>query len=139
SARTALVQRLSLARCNQAASEKRHHRLRIFDRADVRFGSKADIASVPRHVRFTPESGHCSSDRKFFIAAKYNAFGFLSPRCVNSIIFSATNLVMASLLLAQAKRQFPLARKRAGPYSFFITDSSTDQGGEATARQMLCF
>jgi hypothetical protein len=25
---------------------------------DVRFGSKADIASAPRHVRFTPESGH---------------------------------------------------------------------------------
>ena len=25
---------------------------------DVRFGSKADIALGPRHVRFTPESGH---------------------------------------------------------------------------------
>ena len=25
---------------------------------DVRFGSKADIAIRPRHVRFTPESGH---------------------------------------------------------------------------------
>ena len=28
---------------------------------DVRFGSKADIASRPRHVRFTPESGHSSA------------------------------------------------------------------------------
>src|SRR5262249_17968915 len=30
---------------------------------DVRFGSKADICSAKRHVRFTPESGHmrCSS------------------------------------------------------------------------------
>jgi hypothetical protein len=27
-------------------------------RKNVRFGSKADIASVSRHVRFTPESGH---------------------------------------------------------------------------------
>jgi hypothetical protein len=26
--------------------------------AHVRFGSEADIASAPRHVRFTPESGH---------------------------------------------------------------------------------
>jgi hypothetical protein len=30
-------------------------------RLDVRFGSKADIASSPRHVRFTPESGHPSA------------------------------------------------------------------------------
>jgi hypothetical protein len=26
--------------------------------ADVRFGSKADIATSPTNVRFTPESGH---------------------------------------------------------------------------------
>jgi hypothetical protein len=26
---------------------------------NVHFGSKADIAFGPRHVRFTPESGHC--------------------------------------------------------------------------------
>src|SRR6516225_1150009 len=26
--------------------------------ADVRFGSEADIGARPRHVRFTPESGH---------------------------------------------------------------------------------
>src|SRR5262249_22288475 len=25
---------------------------------DVRFGSKADIKVLPRHIRFTPESGH---------------------------------------------------------------------------------
>ena len=31
--------------------------------ADVRFGSKADICSAKRHVRFTPNSGHmrCNS------------------------------------------------------------------------------
>jgi hypothetical protein len=27
----------------------------------VCFGSKADIAKCPRHVRFTPESGHSSA------------------------------------------------------------------------------
>jgi len=27
-------------------------------RADVRFGSKADMCSAKGHVRFTPESGH---------------------------------------------------------------------------------
>jgi hypothetical protein len=26
---------------------------------NVRFGSKADIALSPGHVRFTPKSGHC--------------------------------------------------------------------------------
>jgi hypothetical protein len=26
--------------------------------ADVRFGSKADIAASPTNVRFTPKSGH---------------------------------------------------------------------------------
>ena len=32
--------------------------LRQSEAAHVRFGSKADIASRPLHVRFTPESGH---------------------------------------------------------------------------------
>jgi len=30
-------------------------------RADVRFGSKADISQSPRDVRFTPKSGHGSA------------------------------------------------------------------------------
>src|SRR5215469_4992217 len=33
-------------------------KLRIFHSTDVCFGSKADIALGPRHVRFTPERGH---------------------------------------------------------------------------------
>jgi hypothetical protein len=32
--------------------------LRNFDPANVRFGSKADIAVHSGHVRFTPKSGH---------------------------------------------------------------------------------
>src|SRR5262249_31824985 len=31
------------------------------DRNHVRFGSKADIGACPRHVRFTPKSGHRNS------------------------------------------------------------------------------
>jgi hypothetical protein len=30
---------------------------------DFRNGSKADISACQRHVRFTPESGHCPADR----------------------------------------------------------------------------
>src|SRR5262245_40824958 len=35
----------------------------VRSKTDVRFGSKADICAVKRHVRFTPESGHvrCTS------------------------------------------------------------------------------
>ena len=34
---------------------------------DVRFGSKADMCSAKRHVRFTPESGHvrCKKNVRF--------------------------------------------------------------------------
>ena len=32
--------------------------MRSYIAADVRFGSKADICSATRHVRFTPKSGH---------------------------------------------------------------------------------
>jgi hypothetical protein len=32
--------------------------LRDFGDANVRFGSKADIASINRDVRYSPESGH---------------------------------------------------------------------------------
>ena len=32
--------------------------MRSYIAADVRFGSKADICSAKRHVRFTPNSGH---------------------------------------------------------------------------------
>ena len=31
---------------------------RVGPRSNVRFGSKADICSAIRHVRFTPKSGH---------------------------------------------------------------------------------
>ena len=32
--------------------------------ANVRFGSKADIGARPRHVRFTPKSGHCIAPQR---------------------------------------------------------------------------
>ena len=42
--------------------------------ADVRFGSKADMCSAKRHVRFTPESGHlqCNRDVRFVPKADIN-------------------------------------------------------------------
>jgi len=36
------------------------NRPQVLIKADVRFGSKADISQCNRHVRFTPESGHWS-------------------------------------------------------------------------------
>jgi hypothetical protein len=40
----------------------RHFAQQQFSKAHVRFGSKADIASTKRDVRFTPKSG-----RQFFV------------------------------------------------------------------------
>ena len=46
------------------------------NRCNVRFGSKADMATSPRDVRFTPESGHqCAAAdrvpaRRFWRAGK---------------------------------------------------------------------
>jgi hypothetical protein len=40
------------------------------DQLNVRFGSKADIAARPRHVRFTPESGHRNSVAQCPLRAK---------------------------------------------------------------------
>jgi hypothetical protein len=37
--------------------------------ADVRFGSKADIAASPTNVRFTPNSGHWNSASKCLLCA----------------------------------------------------------------------
>ena len=37
---------------------------------DVRFGSKADICSAKRHVRFTPESGHLRCNKGCPLCAK---------------------------------------------------------------------
>jgi hypothetical protein len=39
-------------------------------RRDVLYGSKADIGTCPRHVRFTPESGHWLSVSRFPLYAK---------------------------------------------------------------------
>jgi hypothetical protein len=40
-------------------------------RADVRFGSLADIEALLSHVRFTPESGHGRADRPTKGAAEH--------------------------------------------------------------------
>src|SRR5215469_1044648 len=45
---------------SELASYRQTGRVEVVRRslADVRFGSKADISACPRHVRFTPKSGH---------------------------------------------------------------------------------
>src|SRR4029450_7356213 len=43
--------------------------------SDVRFGSKADIRSAKRHVRFTPESRHVQCDRPCRLWAKSGHIG----------------------------------------------------------------
>jgi hypothetical protein len=37
-----------------------------FKSGDVRFGSKADLASIKQDVRFTPKSGHCGMRTRNF-------------------------------------------------------------------------
>ena len=50
-----------------------------FRAADVRFGSKADIAECETNVRFTPNSGHWNSTVKCLLCAKSG----LMPRSKN--------------------------------------------------------
>ena len=54
--------------------------------ADVRFGSKADMCSAKRHVRFTPNSGHVQRNQR-------------CPLCANSghrTAYSITSSARAS-------------------------------------------
>jgi hypothetical protein len=39
-------------------------------KADVRFGSKADICTAPAHVRFTPDSGHVQCNAVCLLSAR---------------------------------------------------------------------
>ena len=52
---------------------------------NVRFGSKADICSAKRHVRFAPESGHvrCSSSCPLCANSGHSAFITSSARASN--------------------------------------------------------
>jgi hypothetical protein len=43
------------------SSDERYAPIEAKRPVDVRFGSKADIASIERDVRFTPKSGHFSA------------------------------------------------------------------------------
>ena len=50
--------------------------MRDFSALYVRFGSKADEATLRGNVRFTPESGHWSHPRRRLAAAASAAFPF---------------------------------------------------------------
>jgi hypothetical protein len=65
-------------------------------RADVRFGSKADIRAAKRHVRFTPESGHSQRQYQCPLWAKsghwrvYNvSINFFRPLAKSSLCMVA--------------------------------------------------
>jgi hypothetical protein len=49
----------------------RYSEFELFTRANVRFGSKADIALGPCHVRFSPESGHHSARWRCLLCATF--------------------------------------------------------------------
>jgi hypothetical protein len=60
-------------------------------RADVRFGSKADMCGAKGHVRFTPESGHvrCNGPCLLWAKSGHRAYHFIrligAETSVNSI------------------------------------------------------
>ena len=54
-------------------------------RFNVRFGSKADMCSAKRHVRFTPESGHMRCNNKCLLCANSE----------HGVIYSITSLACA--------------------------------------------
>jgi hypothetical protein len=66
--------------------------------ADVRFGSKADIVPRPRHVRFTPESGH-------------------SLRAAHS---SVTGSISSGILLAHQSKLLSSKSKTAGVWRWYL-------------------
>ena len=49
---------------------ERPEQLVMFQAADVRFGSLADIIQRQRHVRFTPNSGHDPPDHQCPLSAR---------------------------------------------------------------------
>jgi hypothetical protein len=56
---------------------------------NVRFGSKADMVQCPRHVRFTPKSGHQSDIHvryvpKADINRRETGASLLSDKCVRA-------------------------------------------------------
>jgi hypothetical protein len=59
------------------------------DHANVRFGSLGDMAARPRHVRFTPNSGHKSGHR--FCPLSANSRHRASASLNDTIEFFAQN------------------------------------------------
>src|SRR6516165_5293128 len=53
--------------------------------ANVRFGSKADMAAPPTNVRFTPESGHGDPARQCLLCANSGHCGAKLLRCTLAI------------------------------------------------------
>ena len=62
---------------------------------NVRFGSKAHIATIPRDVRFTSNSGHCRPHSITSSARPISVFGMLRPSA-----FAVFRLIYSSTLVA---------------------------------------
>jgi hypothetical protein len=58
---------------------------------EVRFGSKADIAAVSSHVRFTPESGHCRTMLGCPLCAKSGHANSIQSPLVSRQVCSGTS------------------------------------------------
>jgi hypothetical protein len=78
--------------------------------ANVRFGSKTDICSAKRHVRFTPKSGHGvapSEQMSFAVAAMASGRGpgedRLRARCVPQLKFCSLGVRMILFDLGDAE------------------------------------
>jgi len=67
--------------------------------ANVRFGSKADMCSAKRHVRFTPESGHTCEP--LFAAFPCHSIALI-PRVTKVIAARLTRMALTSFFRDQA-------------------------------------
>ena len=95
--------------------------------ADVRFGSKADMCSAKRHVRFTPKSGHFGkADDLCSVLARSTELGFdesgegknLRPRPLHSDLFQNRLELLTKLVKGRSRLpnidHAPAARHRPG-------------------------
>src|SRR5262249_33235937 len=64
--------------------------------AHVRFGSKADISVCPRHVRFTPESGH--RNRRAYYLRRINSGSLAIFAAIRRAASFVSSLVAGSRL-----------------------------------------
>jgi hypothetical protein len=85
---------------------------------DVRFGSKADICGAPRHVRFTPESGHSRQletpqKQSVQLIARFGSSADIS-HCNRLVRFYPASAVRSSWATAAASHCRSASTRQAG-------------------------